>query len=123
MAKASIALSELVEKGAKDDVVRELLAHVVQRLMDFETEQRCGAEYGERSEDRSNSRNGYRDRLWETRAGSIDLRIPKLRRGSYSPASSSRGEPLRKRSSRSFKKHTSKAYRHVPSTNSSRPWA
>jgi len=85
MAKASIALSELVEKGAKDDVVRELLAHVVQRLMDFEIEQRCGAEYGERSEDRSNSRNGYRDRLWETRAGSIDLRIPKLRRGSYFP--------------------------------------
>jgi len=53
--------------------------------MDFEIEQRCGAEYGERSEDRSNSRNGYRDRLWETRAGSIDLRIPKLRRGSYFP--------------------------------------
>jgi len=85
MAKASIALSELVEKGAKDDVVRELLGHIVQRVMDFEIEQRCGAEYGERSEDRSNSRNGYRDRLWETRAGSIDVRIPKLRRGSYFP--------------------------------------
>ncbi len=85
MAKVSIALSELVEKGAKDDVVRELLAQVVQRLMDFEIEQRCGAEYGERSDDRSNSRNGYRDRLWETRAGSIDVRIPKLRRGSYFP--------------------------------------
>ena len=85
MAKVSMALAELVEKGAKDDVVRELLGQVVQRLMDFEIEQRCGAEYGERSEDRSNSRNGYRDRLWETRAGSIDLRIPKLRRGSYFP--------------------------------------
>jgi len=69
-------------RGAKDDVVRELLGHIVQRLMDFEIEQRCGAEYGERAEDRSNSRNGYRDRLWETRAGSIDVRIPKLRRGS-----------------------------------------
>jgi putative transposase len=63
-------------RGAKDDVVRELLGHIVQRLMDFEIEQRCGAEYGERAEDRSNSRNGYRDRLWETRAGSIDVRIP-----------------------------------------------
>jgi putative transposase len=85
MAKASIALTELVEKGAKDDVVRELLAHIVGRLMEFEIEQRCGAEYGERTEERLNSRNGYRGRLWETRAGSIDLRIPKLRRGSYFP--------------------------------------
>ncbi len=51
--------------------------------MEFEIEQRCGAEYGERSADRSNSRNGYRDRLWETRAGAIELRIPKLRKGSY----------------------------------------
>ena len=86
MAKASIALSELVEKGAKDDIVRELLGHVAERLMEFEIEQRCGAEYGERSADRSNSRNGYRDRLWETRAGAIELRIPKLRKGSYLPA-------------------------------------
>jgi putative transposase len=85
MAKASIALAELVEKGANDDVVRELLTHIVRRVMDFEIEQRCSAEYGERTEDRANSRNGYRDRLWETRAGSIDLRIPKLRRGSYFP--------------------------------------
>ncbi len=85
MAKPSIALAELVEKGANDDVVRELLTHVVQRLMDFEIEQRCGAGYGERTDERNNSRNGYRDRLWETRAGSIDLRIPKLRRGSYFP--------------------------------------
>jgi putative transposase len=86
MAKHSIALAELVEKGFQDEVVRELLAHVTERLMEFEIEQRTGAEYGERSADRSNSRNGYRDRLWETRAGSVDLRIPKLRRGSYFPA-------------------------------------
>ena len=76
MAKPSIALAELVEKGANDNVVRELLTHVVQRLMDFEIEQRCGAGYGERTDERNNSRNGYRDRLWETRAGSIDLRSP-----------------------------------------------
>jgi putative transposase len=86
MAKVSMALAELVEKGAQDDVVRELLQHVAQRLMDFEIEQRTGAEYGERTADRNNSRNGYRDRLWDTRAGAIDLRIPKLRRGSYFPA-------------------------------------
>ncbi len=86
MAKASMALSELVEKGAQDEVVRELLAHVAERLMEFEIEQHTGAGHGERSPDRSNSRNGYRDRLWETRVGSVDLRIPKLRRGSYFPA-------------------------------------
>jgi putative transposase len=86
MAKVSIALAELVEKGAQDEIVRELLAHVAERLMEFEVEQRTGAEHGERTPDRSNSRNGYRDRLWETRVGSVDLRIPKLRRGSYFPA-------------------------------------
>ena len=85
MAKTSIALAELVEKGAEDDIVRELLGHVAERLMDFEIEQRCGASYGERSDDRSNSRNGYRERRWETRAGTLDLRIPKLRQGSYFP--------------------------------------
>ncbi len=86
MAKTSIALAEVVEKGAQDEIVRELLSHVAERLMEFEVEQRTGADYGERSPERSNSRNGYRDRLWETRAGSVDLRIPKLRRGSYFPA-------------------------------------
>jgi len=82
----SIALAELIEKGSQDEVVRELLAHVAERLMEFEIEQRTGVEYGERTVDRSNSRNGYRDRLRGTRVGSVDLRIPKLRRGSYFPA-------------------------------------
>jgi transposase-like protein len=91
--------------------------------MDFEIEQRCGAEYGERSGDRTNSLNGYRDRLWETRAGSIDLKIPKLRRGSYFPAFSSRGERRKKRSSPSFKKRIFKACRRDRSTSSSRRWA
>src|SRR5580692_8206818 len=86
MTKTSIALAELVEKGAQDEVVRELLSHVAERLMEFEIEQRTGAEYGERTSERSNSRNGYRERLWDTRVGSVDLRIPKLRRGSYFPA-------------------------------------
>ena len=60
-----------------------MLQFVAQRLMDLDVEGRCGAAYGERGVPRENSRNGYRDRLWETRAGSIDLKIPKLRRGSY----------------------------------------
>ena len=86
MAKVSMALAELVEKGAQDEIVRELLAHVAERLMEFEIEQRTGAEYGERTLERNNSRNGYRDRLWETRVGAVGLRIPKLRSGSYFPA-------------------------------------
>ena len=53
MAKPSIALAELVEKGAQDEIVRELLSHVAERLMEFEGEQRTGADYGERSPERS----------------------------------------------------------------------
>ena len=56
-----------------------------QRLMELETEALCGAGHGERSENRTNLRNGYRDRDWQTRAGTVELRIPKLRKGSYFP--------------------------------------
>ena len=114
IAKFSMALAELVEKGAEDDVVRELPTHVAQRLMDFEIEQRTGAEYGEWTGDRSNSRNGYRDRLWETRAGSIDLRI--VVEATY-PGFSSRDARRRRRSSPSFKKPTSRASRRDRSTS------
>ena len=86
MAKPSISLAELVEKGAEDDIVRELLSHVAERLMEFEVDERCGAVHGQRTDDRNNSRNGYRDRRWDTRAGTVDLRIPRLRKGSYLPA-------------------------------------
>jgi putative transposase len=85
MTKLSIALTELAKKGADVDVLREMLQFVTQRMMDLDVEGLCGAPYGERRVPRENPRNGYRDRLWETRAGSIDLRIPKLRKGSYFP--------------------------------------
>lgn len=84
-ANLSMALAELAEKGADVDVLREMLAFVAQRLMEFDVENQTGAAYGERSPAREVARNGYRDRRWETRAGTIDLRIPKLRRGSYFP--------------------------------------
>jgi transposase-like protein len=54
-------------------------------LMSAEVDALCGAEYGERSPERSNSRNGYRLREWDTRAGTVELAIPKLRSGSYFP--------------------------------------
>ena len=54
--------------------------------MELEAEELCGAAHGERTAERRNQRNGYRDRDWQTRAGAVELRIPKLRRGSYFPA-------------------------------------
>ncbi len=56
------------------------------RLMKLEGEALTGATHGEHSPERMNQRNGYRDRSWETRAGTVELRIPKLRKGSYFPA-------------------------------------
>jgi putative transposase len=85
MTKASMALAELAEKGADADFLRHMIQHVAQRLMEMDVETLCGAAYGERSADRANSRNGFRDRVWETRAGAIDLKLPKLRTGSYFP--------------------------------------
>jgi len=83
--KTNMALAELTEKGADADLLREMIQFVAQRMMEMDTESLCAAAYGERSPERANSRNGYRERLWETRAGSVDLKIPKLRKGSYFP--------------------------------------
>jgi len=85
MTKPSIALSDLLEKGADADLLRQMIEHVVQRVMEFDIDNLCNAGYGERSAERANRRNGYRERLWETRAGAIPVRIPKLREGSYFP--------------------------------------
>jgi putative transposase len=73
----------LAEKGGDVDLVREMIRHVAQRMMDMDVENLCAATYGERSADRANSRNGFRERTWDTRAGTMDLKIPKLRKGSY----------------------------------------
>jgi len=80
-----MALAELTEKGADADLLKQMIQFVAQRMMDMDAESLCAAAYGERTPDRQNSRNGYRERLWETRAGSVDLKIPKLRKGSYFP--------------------------------------
>jgi putative transposase len=85
MAKASIALTELTEKGPHADLVREMLQLAAQKLMEMDVEALCGAAFGERAVPRENSRKGYRDRPWETRTGAMDLRISKLRKGSYFP--------------------------------------
>jgi putative transposase len=70
---------------ASPDLLRGMVRTFAQALMSADADAVCGAGYGERSDDRVNSRNGYRHREWDTRAGSIDLAIPKLRQGSYFP--------------------------------------
>jgi putative transposase len=67
------------------DVLRELLATFIHALMGAEADALCGAGYGQRSSERTNSRNGYRHRQFDTRTGTMDLAIPKLRQGSYFP--------------------------------------
>jgi putative transposase len=86
MTEPIMALRALLEKSSDTELLREMVGFTAQRLMDLEAESLTGAPHGQRSEDRINQRNGYRDRIWETRAGTIELRIPKLRKGSYFPA-------------------------------------
>jgi putative transposase len=86
MTEDKIALRALLEKGSDATFLREMIGFAAERLMQIETEGLCGAAPGERTADRRNQRNGYRDRDWETRAGTVELRMPKLRRGSYFPA-------------------------------------
>ncbi len=97
MTASTIALAELAEKGADVDVLRQMVQFMAQRLMEIDVEGRCGAGYDEKSPERINSRNGFRDRTWETRAGSVELNIPKLPRAATSPSSWSPAERPRRR--------------------------
>ncbi|GAG29530.1 unnamed protein product, partial [marine sediment metagenome] len=80
-----MALKGLLEKASDTELLAGMLGFVADRLMALDIDRLCGAEPHERSADRSNYRNGYRDRAWQTRAGAIDVHIPKLRKGSYFP--------------------------------------
>ena len=85
MTDEMMALRAVLEKNPDADVLREMIGFAAKRLMELEVRGLTGADHGERSPDRLGLRNGYRDRDWETRAGTVELRIPKLRKGSYFP--------------------------------------
>src|SRR6201999_3577430 len=78
-------LRAMIEKSPDADLLREMIGFAAQRLMELEVEGLTGAAYGEKTPERLAQRNGFRDRTWETRAGTVELRIPKLRKGSYFP--------------------------------------
>jgi putative transposase len=86
MTNTSMTLGELSEKAGSADLLREMIGFVCQRMMELDVDSLCNAAHGERKPgERLNSRNGYRERTWDTRAGSVPLKIPKLREGSYFP--------------------------------------
>lgn len=86
MTQDTMDLTALLAKSGDVDFLREMIGYAAKRLMELEVSAQIGAPFGEKSTDRLAQRNGYRERDWETRAGTVELRIPRLRTGSYFPS-------------------------------------
>ena len=80
-----MTLPALLEKSSDAALLREMIGFTAERLMAVEVESLTGAAHGERTPDQLTHRNGYRERSWETQTGTVALKIPKLRKGSYFP--------------------------------------
>ena len=85
MTEEMMSLKGLIEKAPDADLLREMISFAATRLMELEVGALTGAAHGKKDPNRLAQRNGYRGRGWETRAGTVELRIPKLRKGSYFP--------------------------------------
>ena len=87
MTEEMMSLKGLIEKAPDADLLREMISFAATRLMELEVGALTGAAHGKKDPNRLAQRNGYRGRGWETRAGTVELRIPKLRKGATSLAS------------------------------------
>src|SRR4051794_39400301 len=124
MTEAGLPLAELLEKAGDGDFLRAVAEAVLQPLMEADVEGLIGAGRHERSPDRQTYRNGYRERALDTRLGTLQLRVPKLRTGPpTSRPSWSRGRPRRRRWSPSSRRRGSAASRPGGWTSWRRRWA
>ncbi len=117
------ALHEMLEKSADRDLLREMIGFAAQRPMEPEVGGLTGAAHGQKSQDRLVQRNGCRDRDWETRAGTAELRIPQLRKGSDFPGFLEPRRLAEKALTAVIQEPASRGSRPARSTTWSRPWA
>jgi hypothetical protein len=122
MTEDTMAFLDQTQKRGGGDFLKELAEAVVQRLMGFDMKGRIGAGRCERSDERTTQRNGFRERSCDTRLGALELKIPKLRKGSYFPSFSSRARPPSGHWSPSFRRGGFKASRRARSMIWSRRW-
>jgi hypothetical protein len=116
-------IAELLAKSGDDDFLRSVAEAVLQIIMEADVEGLIGAGRHERSEGRTTWRNGYRDRMLETRLGPLNLKVPKLRQGGYFPGFVEPRKPVGRRSWPSSRRRESVASPRARSMSSSRQWA